>query len=926
MNSGSITSGFGTIDTGSSTITTTGAITGGSFVTGTLTVDDGSITDSDGAISFGDDNLSTTGTLGAGATTVTSLDLNDGNITNVGDINVDTVSSDDGNGFDLVLDDNKATALEIKEGSTAYLTFVTTDSGEKITLGKKLEAGSVEIEGSAFDINGGNIDGTAIGSASASTGAFTTISASGNVDFNGDLDVDGTANLDVVDIDGATNITVSDAQTALSITSSQDASNKRGASFIMGGSNAGMDFGIFVDAGSNVTSGSVIKGISRHASFAGELLTLDCDTSASGATLINAKDAGTSKFKVLSTGATTIKGTLDIGVNDTGHDVTFYGATSGKKMLWDESDDTLSVAGSMFCSGKNGDYNTVFGYNAGASMDANSDNNTFIGVSVSSGSMSTAENNVGVGFEALKDLTSGDQNVAVGRKAGENITSGENNVLIGDGAGDAMTDTNNVVAVGRNAGGAIDHVDASHQTLIGHLAGASLTSGGGNTLLGYEAGTGLTTGGSNVAIGYEALDRATTNATYNIAIGYQSMHGNIGTDDVDFCVAIGGTTLEGGLASTASGSVAIGYNAMASNTDGAKNIAIGYRAGEDITVGDNNVALGYQALTDGATGSNNTAIGNQALYRIQDGCNSNTAVGSLALSGSSNAGTFDHNVAVGYLAGDAITSGNKNTCIGSESDPSSSSATNQTAIGYGAQGQGDNSVTLGDAAVTAVYMAQDSGASVYCAKVVCEATSNGHGDLISEFRQSGGNDSVEIYARGTGAWGSNASNACLDVATMQITGRSINAGGTINASGADYAEYETKRDDCETIEKGDVCGFDSDGKITDKWANAVTFGIKSTDPSYVGGDNWGASDHEDNRLSDEELEIERQKVDRIAYSGKVPCNVSGTSVGDYIVPIKDGTGISGVGKPNPTLEEYMNAVGVVRSIKNGTPIVVVKTV
>ena len=53
------------------------------------------------------------------------------------------------------------------------------------------------------DINGGSIDGTTIGSASATTAAFTTISASGNVDFNGDLDVDGTANLDVVDIDGA---------------------------------------------------------------------------------------------------------------------------------------------------------------------------------------------------------------------------------------------------------------------------------------------------------------------------------------------------------------------------------------------------------------------------------------------------------------------------------------------------------------------------------------------------------------------------------------------------------------------------------------------------------------------------------------------------------------------------------------------------
>ena len=31
----------------------------------------------------------------------------------------------------------------------------------------------------------------------------TTLAVAGNVDFNGDLDVDGTTNLDVVDIDGA---------------------------------------------------------------------------------------------------------------------------------------------------------------------------------------------------------------------------------------------------------------------------------------------------------------------------------------------------------------------------------------------------------------------------------------------------------------------------------------------------------------------------------------------------------------------------------------------------------------------------------------------------------------------------------------------------------------------------------------------------
>ena len=72
------------------------------------------------------------------------------------------------------------------------------------------------------DINGGAVDGTAIGAASASTGAFTTISASGNVDFNGDIDVDGTTNLDVVDIDGAVDM-ASTLQVDGAITSSAGA-------------------------------------------------------------------------------------------------------------------------------------------------------------------------------------------------------------------------------------------------------------------------------------------------------------------------------------------------------------------------------------------------------------------------------------------------------------------------------------------------------------------------------------------------------------------------------------------------------------------------------------------------------------------------------------------------------------------------------
>jgi len=44
-------------------------------------------------------------------------------------------------------------------------------------------------------------------------------------------------------------------------------------------------------------------------------------------------------------GATTATGTFTVGVDDTGHDVKFFGATSGKSLLWDESADSLIVTG-----------------------------------------------------------------------------------------------------------------------------------------------------------------------------------------------------------------------------------------------------------------------------------------------------------------------------------------------------------------------------------------------------------------------------------------------------------------------------------------------------------------------------------------------------------------------------------------------------
>ena len=159
-----------TSDFGSNAMTNvnidSGSIDGATIATSDITVGTGKTLDvSGGTLTLANDQISGDKVSGGtiGTTTITALagdlSLGDNAITNVGDVSLDSISADN-NTMDITLTDNQATALEIKESTNVYLTFVTTNSGEKITLGKKLEAGSVEIEGSAFDIDGGTIDGT----------------------------------------------------------------------------------------------------------------------------------------------------------------------------------------------------------------------------------------------------------------------------------------------------------------------------------------------------------------------------------------------------------------------------------------------------------------------------------------------------------------------------------------------------------------------------------------------------------------------------------------------------------------------------------------------------------------------------------------------------------------------------------------------
>jgi hypothetical protein len=199
----------------------------------------------------------------------------------------------------------------------------------------------------------------------------------------------------------------------------------------------------------------------------------------------------------------------------------------------------------------------------------------------------------------------------------------------------------------------------------------------------------------------------------------------------------------------------------------------------------------------------------------------------------------------------------------------------------------------------------------------------------------------------SGGW--NTAAAIAVVTRDTTSGRSINATGTINANGADYAEYMTKGSDF-SAQKGDLLGVLPSGKLTNQFDDAIHFLLKSTNPCMVGGDVWGTDaivgekPKEPENATDEEkaahatalaawearLEAERQKVDRMAFAGQVPVNILGATPGNYIIPLRnsDGSiGVAAVAQADMTFSQYQSAVGRVISIlEDGRANVIVKAV
>jgi len=116
-----------------------GALDTLSNVTTVGALNSGSITSGFGNVDVGSSNLTATGTVSLGATS-----FNDNAITNVGDIALDSISAD-GTDINVAVSDNSATAFTIKQGSDNYLVIDTGNSSESISIGTGVSGTAISI-------------------------------------------------------------------------------------------------------------------------------------------------------------------------------------------------------------------------------------------------------------------------------------------------------------------------------------------------------------------------------------------------------------------------------------------------------------------------------------------------------------------------------------------------------------------------------------------------------------------------------------------------------------------------------------------------------------------------------------------------------------------------------------------------------------
>ncbi len=171
-------------------------------ITSVGTLGAGAISSGFGNIDIGSSNLTSTGSVSLGATS-----FNDNDITNVGSIALDTITND---GTDVTIDSSGDITLDagdadirLKDDGTQFGRLA--NSSSNLVVASSVSDKDILFQGSD---GGSTITALTLDMSDAGAATFNDkITAVGtsvftNLDISGDVDIDGTINLDAVDIDG----------------------------------------------------------------------------------------------------------------------------------------------------------------------------------------------------------------------------------------------------------------------------------------------------------------------------------------------------------------------------------------------------------------------------------------------------------------------------------------------------------------------------------------------------------------------------------------------------------------------------------------------------------------------------------------------------------------------------------------------------
>ena len=323
-----------------------------------------------------------------------------------------------------------------------------------------------------------------------------------------------------------------------------------------------------------------------------------------------------------------------------------------------------------------GSNNTFIGYRS-AVRNTTASNNTTLG-SLSLNLNKTGQNNVAIGYEALKCVGNSPTTTGTWVTYTGNVS---NSTAIGTQAGKNALNNTECIYIGYSALSSNDA--ASNEIVIGN----NVTGSGNNTItIGNSDITGLYIPGlQDSATEGDVLTFKDSKIVFSPA----STTGSGSVNDLTDCITFGKSifigTSAGASAATASDyNVGFGYEAMKSLTEAVNNTAIGYKSLTSTTNGGMNTAIGTNALSSNSNGTYNVAIGYNSLY--YNNASYTVCVGAESLDD----GTETH-IRNGVYLGGKITASGRNV-------------ENEIVIGYNSIGSGDNTITLGNSAITGLYI------------------------------------------------------------------------------------------------------------------------------------------------------------------------------------------------------------------------------